>query len=107
MKKLDEILKRKSFGERTRAAGRKPAAGRQKTALCWQNASPSGCSVRLSTEQRRLSGRTTPSIRQVKDNDYDRMIKGTCQGKAEESLELAYFFTACLHTLEVTSMEII
>mgnify|MGYP007057918362 CR=1 FL=1 len=45
-------------------------------------------------------------FRQVKDNDYDRMIKGTCQGKAEESLELAYFFTACADTLEVTSMEI-
>ena len=45
-------------------------------------------------------------FRQVKDNDYDRMIKGTCQGKAEESLELAYFLCACADTLEVTSMEI-
>lgn len=43
---------------------------------------------------------------QVKDRDYERMLQGACQGKKAESLELAYFLTACADTLEFTSMEI-
>ncbi len=45
-------------------------------------------------------------FQKVKEKDYDRMIQGACQGNKEESLELAYFLSACADTLEVTSMEI-
>lgn len=42
----------------------------------------------------------------VKQRDYERLLLGTCQGKKEETYELACFLAACAHTLEVTSMEI-
>lgn len=45
-------------------------------------------------------------FQQVKERDYDRMLSGACQGKSEESYELASFLAACARTLEVTSMEI-
>lgn len=45
-------------------------------------------------------------FQKVKEKDYDRMIQGAYQGNKKESLELAYFLTACADTLEVTSIEI-
>lgn len=42
----------------------------------------------------------------VKQRDYERFLLGACQGKPEETYELACFLAACAQTLEVASMEI-
>ena len=45
-------------------------------------------------------------FQKIKENDYDRMLSGACQGKRQESRELACFLTACADTLEEMSMKI-
>ena len=42
----------------------------------------------------------------IKVCDYDRMVKGACEGRKQDSRELAWFLAACTDTLEFTSMEI-
>lgn len=42
----------------------------------------------------------------VRQRDYERLLLGACEGKEEETWELACFLAACADTLEVTSMEI-